>query len=62
MEKGLVVKKEIFIMKSKEDIHKHYDIDNKVTKDILSKLGKEPMGRYFWVDQKTNPILSEPSK
>lgn len=31
MEKGLVVKKEIFIQRSKENIRDHYDIDPKVT-------------------------------
>lgn len=30
MEKGLVVKKDIFILKSKDDIQKHYDIENQV--------------------------------
>lgn len=32
MEKGLVVKKEIFIQRSKEKIRDHYDIDPKVTR------------------------------
>ena len=30
MEKGLIVKKDIFIQKLKEDIRQHYDIDPKV--------------------------------
>ena len=30
MEKGLIVKKEIFIQKLKEDIRQYYDIDPKV--------------------------------
>ena len=62
MEKSLVVKKQIFILKSKDDIHNHYEIEAKVRILCFRRSVKEPTGRYFWVDPKTSPISPEPSK
>ncbi len=48
MEKGLVVKKQIFIQKIQEDIRHYYDIDFKVTDVSSRNLGRGPMERSIW--------------
>ena len=57
MEKGLVVNKELFIQKSKEDIRKHYDIDPKVLIEASRKSGRGPMARSILAGRERAPRL-----
>jgi hypothetical protein len=62
MEKGLVVKKEIFIQKLKEDIRQYYELDPKVRIEGLRKSEREAMAKSISVDPRTNLTLFGLSK
>lgn len=62
MEKGLVVKKEIFIQKSNENIRDYYDIDPKVALLQGRKLERGLSARSIWLDPRISLSLYGPSK
>lgn len=62
MEKGLVVKKEIFIQKSNENIRDYYDIDPKVGLQQDRKLGRGLSARSIWLDPRIGLSQCGPSK
>ena len=57
MEKGLIVKKQIFIKHLKDDIRQHYEIDPKVLLKWAKEIGQGSFGKIYLGRLKDKPEI-----